>query len=570
MNLERRAAISRTVIGIIIIVIILVAGAGIYFTTLPPSSSTTSSSTTPSSTMPSTTSLYTVSSTTPASTVLNFQVAQAFGTLDPAVGNDYTQFAANINMYDNLLTQQPSGAVIPNLAYKWTISPDGLTWVFDINSTVKFHNGDPLTAADAVFSMQRELAVKQGFAWMWLPVLSPSGVTALNSTAVQFKLSQPYAPFFGSLSLFFVVDKNLVMQHLANVTASNPMGDWGVGWLTINDAGSGPYKLQNWNRDVLLTLTRFPGYWKGWAHNPDPYQTVNYEVITSDATVLSLAKEGQLQLVGQYVAVPTYQSLKAMGWTWGIYPSANIFDLKMNMQSPPLDNIYLRRAISYAFNYSIISVILPGAVQSQGPVANSYQYHDPNVFMYTYNPTAAKAEFAKSGLQASSTTLTITYVSGNAPEQEIALEFQKDIQQVLGITVNIVPQTWQTVTELAAHPNTSPQIMETYYDPLYPDTDTYFYPQYDTISNGTWMSTEWMNNATINNLIAQERSSLNATQREQIFYQLQNDIVSIAPDVFVFNQPFYMAQASTIKGYQFYNGMSFDYQQYPMYYSGTG
>ena len=259
-----------------------------------------------------------------------------------------------------------------------------------------------------------------------------------------------------------------------------------------------------------------------------------------------------------------------MGWNWDTYTSANIFDLKMNMQAPPLNNTYLRKAISYAFNYSVISSILPGAVQSQGPIANNYQYHDPNVFTYSYNPTDAKAMLAKSGLQASSIKLTIVYVSGNTPEQEIALEFQKDMQQVLGITVTIVPQTWQTITQLAAHPNTTPQITEVYYDPLYPDADSYFYPQYDTVSNGTWISMEWMNNATINNLITHERASQNPTQRQQIFYQRQNDIVNIAPDVFVFNQPYYNARAPTVGGYQFYNGMSFDYAQYPYYYNANG
>ena len=567
--------------GIIVIVVLVVAAAAVYFVAFPgmksssssttsKSSSSSSSSSTSKSSSSSSSSSTSKTSTSSAPTVFNFQVAQAFGTLDPAVGNDYTQFAANIDMYDNLVTQLPSAAVIPNLAYKWTVSSDGLTWVFDINGSVKFHNGDALTASDVVFSMQRELAVQQGFAAVWLPVLSSSGVTAINSTAVQFHLNKVYAPFLGSLSLFFVVDKNLVTQHLVNATSSNPMGDWGVGWLTTNDAGSGPYMLQNWNRDVLLTLTRFAGYWKGWAGNPNPYQTVNYDVITSDATVLSLAKDGQLQMVGQYVAVPTYQALKSMGWTWSIYPSANICDLKMNMQAAPLDNVYLRKAISYAFNYSTIPIILPGAVQSQGPVANSYQYHDSNIFVYSYNASAAKAMLAKSGINPSSTTLTITYVSGNIPEQEIALEFQKDIEQVLGITVNVQPQTWETITELAAHANTTPQITVVYYDPLYPDTDTYFYPMYDSVSNGTWISMEWMNNSTINTLIAQERASLNNTQRQQIFYQLQTDIVNMAPDVFLFNQPYYNARAPTVGGYQFYAGMSFDYQDYPLYYLSAG
>lgn len=550
MDIPSRRALSRTVGAAVIIVVMVVAAAGYYFlTTSAPSasSSTTGTNTSQSGTAPAT---------------LNVQVAQAFGTLDPATGNDYTQFLANINMYDNLLTQKPDGSVIPNLSNKWSISSDGLTYVFNIASGVKFHNGDTMTANDVVFSMQRELAVQQGFASLWLPVLSSTGVTALNSTAVQFKLKQVYAPFLGSLSLFFVVDKNLVTQHLTNTTSSNPMGDWGVGWLTTNDAGSGPYMLQNWQRDTKLTLAQFTGYWRGWASNSSPFKTVNYEVITDDATVLSLAKEGLLDWTSTFLAVPTYQSLQQMGWTWDKFPSANIFDFKINTASAPLNNINLRKAISYAFNYSSIPVILPGAVQSAGPIANNYQYHDSAVPQYTYNPTQAKAALAQSGLNPSSISLTLTYVSGNIPEQQMAAEFQKDMQNVLGITVNIQPQTWQTITELAAHPNTTPQISEVYYDPLYPDADSFVYPQYDTVSNGTWISMEWVQNSTINNQIAQERASLNSSQRQQIFNALQVELANMAPDVFVFNQPYYVALSPHVKGYTFYAGMSFDYDLY--------
>lgn len=487
-------------------------------------------------------------------------IAQPFGTLDPAVGNDYTQFLANLNMYDNLLTQEPNGAITPNVATKWSVSSDGLTYVFSLRTGIKFHNGDALNATDVVFSMQRELAVQKGFSSLWLPVLTSSGVTAVNASAVQFKLQEVYSPFIGSLSLFFVVDKGLVMQHLANVTASNPLGDWGVGWLTANDAGSGPYILQNWQRDTELTLTRNAAYWKGWAHNPNPYQTVNYQYISSDSTILSLAQSGQLDWTSTFLAVPTYQALVNMGWTWENVPSANIFDLKMNTQCGcPFTNLDFRKAVSYAFNYSAIPLILPGAVQSQGPVANAYQYHSSSVFQYSYNPTMAKAMLAASGIDAATTTITLTYVTGNIPEQQMAALFQTDMQNVLGITVKLDPETFQTITQLAAHPNTTPQISEVYYDPLYPDTDSFFYPIYAGNASGTWESMEWVNNATINSLIAQERSSLNPAQRQQIFNQLQQDIVSLAPDVFVFNQPYYVALSPHVKGYQFFDGMSFDY-----------
>jgi ABC-type transport system substrate-binding protein len=58
-------------------------------------------------------------------------------------------------MYDSLLTFDPQGSVVGNLAEKFDLSADGLTWTFKIRRGVKFHNGDPLTADDVVFSLQR-------------------------------------------------------------------------------------------------------------------------------------------------------------------------------------------------------------------------------------------------------------------------------------------------------------------------------------------------------------------------------------------------------------------------------
>jgi peptide/nickel transport system substrate-binding protein len=576
-----KAASTTQMVAIAIVIIIAVAAAAILITrhpSQPPSTSSTSPSPTPPTSSSASTSAPVTSSASvspPTTTqsnanmTLSVQVSQSFGTIDPAVGTDYTQFIAMVDLYDNLLTQLPNGSVVPHVAKSWTVSPNGTVYTFVIHSHIMFHAGNYMNASDVAFSMQRMLAIGQGFSWMWSGVLNQSGIVVLNSTAVQFRLSKVYAPFLGSLSLFFIVDKQVVMQHLANVTSSNPMGDWGYAWMQTNDAGSGPYMLQSWQRGVQITFTRFNNYWMGWPKNKVAFQTVVYKIIESDATVLSLAKENQLQWTSTFLAVPTYQALQQMGWKWLTFTSPNIFDLKMNTQKAPLNNIWLRKAIVYAFNYSSIQYILPGAVESAGPVANNYLFHDPAIKPVTQNISLAKQMLAESGLTPSSITLTIVYVQGNIPEQEIALEFQKDMAQI-GITVNIQPQTWETITQLAANPNTTPDVTEVYYDPLYPDTDSYFYPQYDSASHGTWISMEWLTNSTIDQLIQEERSTLNQTLRQQIFYQLQQDIVSLAPDVFVFNQPYYVALSPSVANYTYYNGMSFDYNAYNMYYSGSG
>lgn len=573
----KKGVSTTQVVAVAVVVLIIIVAAVVLMSrhsTAPSTSSTHSSSTPPVTTsLPTTSTVPPVSPPTTsqqnANQTLSVQVSQSFGTIDPAVGTDYTQFIAMVDLYDNLVTQLPNGSIAPHVAKSWTVSPNGTVYTFVIHSHIKFHSGNYMNATDVAFSMDRMLAIGQGFSWMWSGVLNQSGVVVLNSTAVQFHLSRPYAPFLGSLSLFFIVDKQVVMQHLANVTASNPMGDWGYAWMQTHEAGSGPYMLQSWQRGVQITFTRFDDYWMGWSPNHVYYQTVVYKIIESDSTVLSLAKENQIQWTSTFLAVPTYQALQQMGWKWLTFTSANIFDLKMNTQKPPLNNIWLRRAIVYAFNYSSIQYILPGAVESAGPVANNYMFHDPAIKPVQQNLTLARQMLEKSGLNPSSITLTIVYVSGNIPEQEIALEFQKDMAQ-LGIQVNIQPQTWETITQLAANPNTTPDITEVYYDPLYPDTDAYFYPVYDSASHGTWISMEWLTNSTIDHLIQEERSTLNQTLRQQIFYELQQDIVSLAPDVFVFNQPYYVALAPSVANYTFYVGMSFDYNAHNIYYASSG
>ena len=58
-------------------------------------------------------------------------------------------------MYDSLMTFDQQGNVVGNVAEKYSLSPDGLTWTFNVRKGIKFHNGDPLTSADVVFSLQR-------------------------------------------------------------------------------------------------------------------------------------------------------------------------------------------------------------------------------------------------------------------------------------------------------------------------------------------------------------------------------------------------------------------------------
>jgi len=506
-----------------------------------------------------------MTSSTPTPT-FNEEVLQDFGDIDPAVANDYTQNLAAYNMYDNLVTQSPNGTLIPSLASSWTISPDGTTYTFTLNQGVNFHSGNVLNASDVVFSAQRDIAIGQGVGLYWTSFLNSSGVKALSSSTVQFQLSRPFVPFLSTLSIFYIVDQQTVMKHLVNVSASSPEGDWGASWLSTNEAGSGPYMLENYQPGVSLTLSRFVGYWRGWTANPRPFNTVVYTVVTSDATVLSLAKEGQTEMTSPTRAYSTYQALQSqLGWTFQSEPSLYVFKIAMNTQKSPLNNLLFREAVALAFNYSSLNYFFPGETPATGEIPSAWEGYNPAVPALTQDLSAAKQALASSGVSPTVRTFTITYVSGFIPEQEMAEEFQKDLAQI-GITVNIQPQTWLTMTQLATNKTTTPDFTVVATAATYPDPDSLLYPQYDTASQGTWNAFEWFSNATVDNLLNQERATVNPAQRTQILYQIQADIAQQYPDVFLLVEPYYLCYSPHIGGVVYslgawtYNGL------YTMYY----
>jgi peptide/nickel transport system substrate-binding protein len=129
------------------------------------------------------------------------QIAFAHGTvtLDPALtgaSSAYDSIAAG-GLYDLLVELDDSWKSRPGLAERWTISSDVKTWTLFLRKNVRFHNGQPVTAGDVVYSVRRVLSKDLGS-----PIqsrisasLDPSGVRALNKSTVQFRLKVPDAFF---------------------------------------------------------------------------------------------------------------------------------------------------------------------------------------------------------------------------------------------------------------------------------------------------------------------------------------------------------------------------------------
>jgi peptide/nickel transport system substrate-binding protein len=489
--------------------------------------------------------------------VLRMNAVQRFGTIDPAKGTDYTQTMALLNLYDALVFPDEEGNLKPHLAKDWSISDDNLTYTFQLREDATFHSGNPVRAEDVVFTVERFYDIDQGYSSLLQEVLDKENVTAVDEKTVEFTLNRVHAPFLATLVLLFIVDKKEVLDNAADGDFGD-RGDYGQEYLNSNDAGSGAYELKSFERQSQINFSKFDDYWMGWDENS--YDEVRIRIITEDPTVRSLMKTGELDMTSQYQSEETYQTLKNEdGIRVEDIPTVTVFYMKMNTQKAPTDDPAVREAIAYGFDYETArNEIAPGSLQAKGPLAPSFSAHNDNVDQPTYNPERARQILRDAGYSEDDLTVQNTYVQDYQLEEKMGLLFQQNMDEI-GINVELNPQTWGTMTELATDPEKTPHVNQVFYGPVYPSPDTVFFNQYHSEAAETWMSMAHLEDDEVDSLIDQARETVNDDERNQIYADLQARLVGLNPDMFVFVQTKKHAFAESVQGYTFRPSQSYDY-----------
>lgn len=211
-------------------------------------------------------------------------------TLDP--GNMYEPYANMMSyaMYDMLYRIQSGtmGTPEPSVATDYTVDETGMIYTFPMREDVVFSSGNPLTAHDVVWSVNRVLNMPESNAYT--NVKNVAKVEALDDYNVQFTLHQPDASFLVKLTsnAYCILDSAVVKEHGGSDTG----GDTAKAWLDQNSAGSGPFVLESWTPKEQLTLAKNENYW-GEAKNVE--RLIFREMTNVDAQITSL-KSGEIDI----------------------------------------------------------------------------------------------------------------------------------------------------------------------------------------------------------------------------------------------------------------------------------
>lgn len=381
--------------------------------------------------------------------VLRIALASGGRTLDPAAATDGISATFVNAAYDQLVafgTTEKNGllvadpeTIVPSLAKSWEVSEDGLTYVFNLDETATFANGDAVTADAVIFSLER---VKNSPTSSFLFALSNiDTMEKLSDTSVQFNLSKPCTILF-----------KLLQMHILSIINPNELADIDDidTYLSNNTAGSGAYIIEKWEPASEAILIARTDYWKG----TPPNSQVHIQFIPEAANRVLLAEKGDVDIA---LSIPpkdldvleNNSSLQV-----NIYESNMVSYIAFNNDVAPFNDVLVRQALNYAIPYDdIVNEILNGK-------AATLSYVIPSAMPgYLENPTETRsldltkaAELLEQAGYADGFSFKLTVSNSNQDGLDAAVLIQAELAKI-NVTVEIDQMEASQYTEAVKQGN---------------------------------------------------------------------------------------------------------------------
>ena len=452
--------------------------------------------------------------------------------IDPAVGSEVESVTAQVNLFDPLIFPDTEGNFLPHVAKSWDVSSDGLVYIFYLRPGVKFHNGSELTAEDVKFSMDRLLTIGEGVAYLWLGNIKEAEV--IDKYTVAFNMEKPFGPFISTLPSFFIVNKGLIMENI-KPGIYGEMGDYGKEYVSTNDVGSGPYMIKDFSRAEYLLMEKNPDYFLDISSAPDEFQMIGS---TEPVLIKTLMAKQELEMTNRWLSPETLESLaKIEGVEVARWRSSSEDYITMNIRKPPLDDIHVRKALAWAFDYDVAAKLVPGSIQARGPVPLTVPGSDPNGFQYHRNLERAKLELKQSKYYGHFDEYPMECQWNDSPSQEKDAMLLMANAAEIGLTVNVVETTWSLICSDSASIETTPHFHIVGDEARYPEAGALLQARYHSVTAGTWEQTEWLLDSVFDEMIDDAFATIDKDERFAKYREASRYIVDLCPSIFLLETP---------------------------------
>jgi oligopeptide transport system substrate-binding protein len=446
-------------------------------------------------------------------------------TLDPALITGQPEMRIAEALFEGLTAFDVNGQIIPGVAEKWDLSPDGKVYTFHFRKNAVWSNGDPVTARDFRDSWRRTLTPETASEYAYqlyyvhngrpfnegsLKDFSQVGVAALDDWTLQVTLDNP-TPFF----LGLCATSPLYAVHLPTVQK------WGDEWIKPGHlVGNGPYLLDAWRINDRVRLVKNPLYWDA-AHVA--MKTIDALPISRATTALNFYCAGQADILMDKGLVPPalITDLRKRP-DFHSAPFLGTYFIRFNLTRPAFKDPRVRRAFALAINKQLIvdkitrageppaeSLVPPGAAGYQSP---------PGLH---YDPDEARRLLAEAGYPGGKNFPLVTYLYSEGELNEaIAVELQSMFRQELGINVSTQRQEWKVY--LNSVNNLDYDFARATWVGDYDDPNTFL----DMFVSGGGNNETGFANPKYDQLIADAARQVDQSKRFAIFRQAEQMLVS--------------------------------------------
>lgn len=337
-------------------------------------------------------------------------------TLDPHRYRADPELIRLQQMYDTLLDYNLDDfSLEPRLAESWEVSDDGLTVTLILRSDVIFHDGSALTAEAVQYSIDR---ARDPASDELAPLLtSIDSVDAVDDTTVAVNLSAP---------------DRTILQGLVKVYIAPADSDVDYDNAPI---GTGPFMLEEWNRNENMIFVRNEDYWDEGL----PYlDSVTFNVVPEANTQVLQLTNGEIDMIAPAVSFSNVEGLQAEGMQLPV-SEGGVYDLRLNTRVEPWDDARVRQALSLAIDRQAIQTALFGFTSIRSSiVAPEDELFNPDAATFNESDLdEARRLLDEAGYGDGSAQGSIIVHADLGPQYELIAQLVSAAAAEVGITLEI-------------------------------------------------------------------------------------------------------------------------------------
>lgn len=368
-------------------------------------------------------------------------------TMDPASNTWSATGPILAAMYDSLIRHGPDAKLAPGIAEKWEMSKDGLSWMFYIRKGVKFHNGDPLTAKDVKFSLERFMNPKSQSPFSGTLKQNIKSVEVIDDYTVKVT-NTATLPFFPNTLSMYLGSEGCVMPMDYIVKGAGTDFTEQSKFIDKAPVGSGPWKYVRSKQGDFVEFTAIEGHWRV----TPAYKNLIIYYVPEDSTRLSMLKAGEVGFIevgadrkAEIEAAPNLKLLRIPG---AQNPGINFYGTYVaEAKDKPVSKLEVRKALSLAINRDeMIKYLLlgeGGPSLPRGITGNTLDvdvdyWKDYARVAYRYDPAEAKRLLAAAGYPNGFEMTMYTYAITGHPWMSKAAEGVAAYWGQVGVRTQIV------------------------------------------------------------------------------------------------------------------------------------